>query len=218
MRLSLQAVTHRYPGATGPVLDGVDLEVEHGEFLAIFGPSGSGKTTLLSLLGGLLSPDQGRIVFGDPEGRHADPTASCSWVLQTTNMLPERTTLDNAALGAFADGCGWFHAALIAEARLRAVGLGDRVHHKARLLSGGEVQRLSVARALSSARPVILADEPTGQLDLRSTERVLSVLLDHRHRRTVVVVTHDEQVAGLCDRVVMVGDGRLRPAVDRPPA
>lgn len=218
MRVRADDVTYRYPGADRPVIAGVTFDVACGEFVALLGPSGSGKTTLMSLIGGLLLPEKGELAIldegatpGGPLWRR-DPVDAVAWVLQTTNVLPDRTVADNVALGCYADGHSWRSAHERAAAELGTVGLQHRQSHLARQLSGGEVQRLAVARALSSSRPVILADEPTGQLDHHTTGRVLNALLSHSHGRTVIVVTHDNEVAARCDRVFVMRDGALHGA------
>src|SRR5690606_3454326 len=134
---------------------------------------------------------------------------------QTVNVLADRPVVDNVCLGAYSRGVGREEALRRARQQLAAVGLGDRGDDPVRVLSGGEVQRVVIARALASGRPVLLADEPTGQLDAATTDTVLSVLLDRDHGRSVVVVTHDLEVAGRCDRVLRLRDGVLDP--DRVP-
>ena len=212
MRLHVDQLRFAHPGAM-PLLDGVDLQVGAGESVAVVGPSGSGKTTFLALLGGLLRPQAVtiRVVDGDdirPAG------GEVSWVLQTVNVLPDRTVLDNVAVGAFADGLDRARAEQRADQVLTAVGLGDARSRPVRTLSGGEAQRVVIARAAVSQRGVLLADEPTGQLDKRTSRQVIDTLLTAAARRVVVVVTHDPDVAARCDRVLKIEDGRLS-AVDR---
>ena len=145
---------------------------------------------------------------GRPRTAHP-PSGLVAWVLQTANVLIDRTVLDNVCLGGFSRGLGRGEAAEEARRRLAEVGLGDRADDPVRLLSGGEVQRVAIARALASGRPVLLADEPTGQLDARTTDSVLSVLLRRDDGRAVVVVTHDPEVARRCDRVLTLHNGVL---------
>jgi putative ABC transport system ATP-binding protein/lipoprotein-releasing system ATP-binding protein len=146
-------------------------------------------------------------------GRRADRPADVSaWVLQTTNVLPERSALDNVAVAARTRGLGGAEARRHAAERLAAVGLADRVHACARVLSGGEVQRVVIARALASGRPFVLADEPTGQLDGATSGAVLSALLTTSGEAGIVVVTHDPEVAVRCDRTVRIRDGRVVPS------
>lgn len=210
MRLTVRGLRHRYAARLPYVLDGVDLDIGEGEAVAIAGPSGSGKTTLLALLGGLLPVQSGEVCVIDGDGAAHPPADWVAWVLQTVNVLADRTVADNACLGAFSRGLTRGEATAEAKRWLDAVGLGDRAGDPVRVLSGGEVQRVVIARALASARPVLLADEPTGQLDAATTGSVLSALLDRSHRRTVVVVTHDPEVASRCDRVLRLRGGTLR--------
>lgn len=218
MRLTARAVRHRYAADRAYVLDGVDLDVCRGETVAITGPSGSGKTTLLALLGGLLAVQDGQIALVDDLGRQYATKTGVAWVPQTVNVLADRTVADNVCLGSFQAGMDRRRAMVAATRWLRLVGLDERMHDPVRVLSGGEVQRVVIARALASRRPVLLADEPTGQLDATTTESVLKVLFDRTHSRGVVVVTHDPDVARRCDRVLMLRDGRLRPGAYGRPA
>ncbi|WP_275581096.1 ABC transporter ATP-binding protein [Natronosporangium hydrolyticum] len=199
------------------MLDGVSLEVTTGETVAIMGPSGSGKTTLLALLGGLLPVQEGlvAVVTNDQATR---PTDYVAWVLQTVNVLADRTVADNVALGGLSAGQRYADAVETARWWLAEVGLLERGDDPVGVLSGGEIQRVVIARALASARPLVLADEPTGQLDAATTATVLSVLLDGSHGRSVVVVTHDPEVARRCDRALRLRDGVLHPESPAPPA
>ncbi len=184
--LTAVGVSYRLP--TGRQLfDGVDLELSPGCALAIEGPSGTGKSTLLALLGGVLKPTVGTVTI---EGDHPAPFA---WVLQTLNSLGARTVLANAALLARLDGTSTRDANARADEMLNLVGIGDLANARARHLSGGELQRLAVARALTSNRPIVLADEPTNQLDRHNARRVMRALIDsaHEHQRCVLIVTHD---------------------------
>lgn len=163
------------------------------------------KTTLLSLLGGMQRPQSGEVsVDGDPR-----PQGWVSWVLQTVNVLQHRTVLENVALGAAADGLDRKHATALAEARLEDVGLADLAGVPARKVSGGELQRVVIARGLVSSRPFLLADEPTGQLDRATTLSVIECLLAAKQDRGVVVVTHDPAVASRCDRSYQLLDGLI---------
>jgi putative ABC transport system ATP-binding protein/lipoprotein-releasing system ATP-binding protein len=203
MRLNACNVWFRYKTRT--ILKGIDLSVAVGESVAILGPSGVGKTTLLSLLGGMQKPESGAIdVDGD-----SDTSRWVAWTLQTANVLPYRTALDNTALGALADGRNRREAILIAHKCLRDVGLSSVVGETTRRLSGGELQRVVIARGLASTRPFLLADEPTGQLDRATTDLVAECLLATKTDRGVVIVTHDVTVAERCDRVYRLIDGQL---------
>lgn len=210
MQVTAEGVTFRYPGGDHAVLDDLHCTVPSGTTAAILGPSGSGKTTLLALLGGLLAPQAGTLECVDNQGNAHIPRHVSTWVLQTVSLLPDRSALDNVCLGAHLDGADLETARARAAERLCTVGLEDRAHDPARILSGGEAQRVAIARALSSTRPVLFADEPTGQLDATTTDHVLDALFDGADR-TVVVVTHDEHVAARCDLVLDLHGGRLVP-------
>ncbi|MBX9246713.1 ATP-binding cassette domain-containing protein [Actinotalea ferrariae] len=219
MRLVADQVTFCYPGASRPVLAGVSFDVPSGTTAAIMGPSGAGKTTFVSLLGGLLTPQNGEFHgVSDAGTRHPLPTV-CTWVLQTVSLLPERTVVENVHLGGFLDGAPRAQADERARKALELVGLDDRAGDACRVLSGGEAQRVAVARALTSRRPVLLADEPTGNLDAQTTEQVLDALFaavaGDTARRTVVLVTHDPAVAARCDVTYELRSGRLVPVAAR---
>jgi len=206
VRLVADSVEVRYPRAARQVLAGADLTVDEGETVAIIGPSGSGKSTLLSVLGGLVRPTGGEVRV---EGTDDGPRDVSAWVLQTVNVLPERSVLDNVTLGGLAQGLTRVDAEIDAAARLDAVGLGARLADPVRVLSGGEVQRVVIARALASGRPFILADEPTGQLDRATSAVVLDALFTTAGGAAVVVVTHDSEVAARCGRVARIEDGMV---------
>lgn len=210
MRLTASGLSFRYPGGDHAVLSGLECDIPSGVRAAILGPSGSGKTTLLSLLGGLLRPQEGDFECIDDDGTAHVPRDVSTWVLQTVSLLPDRTVLDNARLGAYLDGADPAEARRRAMLRLTEMGLADRADEPARVLSGGEAQRVAIARALSSDRPVLFADEPTGQLDAATTDRVLDAMLSVSDR-TVVLVTHDEAAAERCDLVLRLKDGVLVP-------
>jgi len=203
----------RYPRTTRDVLDGASFAIERGRSAAILGPSGSGKSTLLSVLGGLLRPDAGtaHVDLGsqDPDDAAVALRDVTAWVLQTTNVLPDRSALDNVAVAALTQHGDRRHARAEAERQLESVGLADRAHDTARLLSGGELQRVVIARALASGRPFVLADEPTGQLDRSTSAMVLEALLRSSGDAGLVIVTHDPEVAARCDVMVRIDDGRV---------
>lgn len=205
MRLSASEVTHRF-GQREPVLVDVSMDISRGETVALIGPSGSGKSTLLSILGGLLPPSSGSV---EQDGHH---TIHVAWVLQTTNALGRRTVFDNVALGLRAERPPRSEARSRTLDAIRSVGLAERAGAPAASLSGGELQRVSIARALVSDAPFIFADEPTGQLDHSTSRSVMDVLFGNVHRAGLVLATHDERVADRCDRVLAIVDGRLRSA------
>jgi len=196
-------------------LDGVDMEVRRGEWVAVTGPSGSGKSTLLHLLGLLDRPTTGRVLI---EGRDAtaldDAEASrlrgrsIGFVFQDFHLLPEETALRNVMLPLLYSGAAG--AAGRARAALESVGLGSRTEHRPAELSGGEQQRVAIARALVKDPILVLADEPTGNLDSATGEKVLELLADlHRGGITLVVVTHEPAVAARAGRRVDMRDGRI---------
>ncbi len=184
---------------------GVSLSLAPGEAVAIEGPSGTGKSTLLALLGGLLDPTEGAVRV---ESAHRAPFG---WVLQSLNSLSARSVLANAELNNVIDGIASGTARDRARQALDAVGLGDRLRSRARQLSGGELQRLAVARVLASTRPIVLADEPTNQLDRANAELVMGALIATAaaDQRIVVVVTHDHDALPDACRVLRLTEDGL---------
>jgi putative ABC transport system ATP-binding protein len=199
-------------------LDALNLTIRRGEFVAIFGPSGSGKTTLLQLLGALDRPSGGSIRFeGQPLEQLADAALSelrlraMGFIFQQFNLIPTLNAAENVEAALAPLAMSGAEARETAEKQLEAVGLAPRAHHLPTQLSGGEQQRVAIARALARAPRVVLADEPTGNLDTRSGEMVME-LLARLHRElqiTLVLVTHDEWIAERADRVLRLADGRL---------
>jgi lipoprotein-releasing system ATP-binding protein len=207
-----------------PVLQGVEFSVNEGEFVSIIGPSGCGKTTLLHLLATLDAPDSGEIWF---EGNRIDNLPSAGrdilrnkyfgMVFQFYHLLPELTTLENvlapAMIGESVLGYWGRRRAFKDRARemLELVGLGHRLKHKPRELSGGEMQRTAIARALVARPRVLLADEPTGNLDKHTGEEIMEILrqLNREQNLTIVMVTHDSRIAAEADRIVTLVDGRV---------
>ncbi|HEX2296004.1 MAG TPA: ABC transporter ATP-binding protein [Actinomycetota bacterium] len=196
-------------------LRGVDLTVDAGEFLAITGPSGSGKSTLLHVVGGLDRPDEGRVLL---EGRDLSSLADeelalvrrrrLGFVLQFFNLLPTLSAVENVAFPLLLDGDR--DALARAAESLASVGLAERAAHRPSQLSGGEQQRAALARALVTRPAVVLADEPTGNLDSATGEGILGLLRETADRgQTIVMVTHDERTADYADRTVRLADGRL---------
>lgn len=209
MRLVAHGVAFSYPRSPEPVLKGVDFDIPSGHSAAIIGPSGSGKTTLLSLIGRLLVLQEGTVEAFSPDGTARAPYEVSSWVFQTISLLPDRTAADNVAVGAYSDGAGRDEALARAREYLDLVGLAPQTDVPARILSGGEAQRVAIARALASHRPIILADEPTGQLDAKTSATVLDAMIGSHGERTVLVVTHDPEVADRCDLVLELRDGQV---------
>ncbi len=205
-------------------LDGVDLSVDEGEFVALIGPSGSGKSTLLNIIGLLDRPTRGRVVLGgtdstslDENGITALRARMLGFVFQFHHLLPAFTALENVMLPEWGDA-GFATKELRERSRaiLEAVGLADRVDYLTTDLSGGQQQRVAIARALVRSPPLVLADEPTGNLDTVSSGEVFSLMrrCNRESRTTFLIVTHDPRIADQCDRVVEVVDGRVRS--DRP--
>lgn len=220
--------TYRMGRVDVPVLRGVDLHVKPGEFVAILGASGSGKSTLLHLIGGLDRPDRdpkSSIVVDETEVTSLGPlqldryrTREVGFVFQFYHLFPELTVLDNVLIAAMIrhGKLGYLRARASlrhkAQSLLDRVGLSHRLTHRPVELSGGERQRVALARSLMNDPPVLLADEPTGNLDRQTGRVVLDMLLDVRERsagRTMVVVTHDQETAARADRVVRLADGRV---------
>ncbi|MDP4504782.1 ABC transporter ATP-binding protein [Nonomuraea turcica] len=200
-----------------PAVRGVDLQVEPGEFVAIMGPSGSGKSTLVHMLGGLDTRTSGEIWL---DGKRADTLSESAWavlrrkkigfVFQFFNLVANMTVGDNVELPALLAGASPKVARERRESLLAALNLTDRADAAPAQLSGGEQQRVALARALSNQPSLLLADEPTGNLDSRNTRDVLRLLSDvHKEGQTIVMVTHDARVASLADRLVSLFDGEI---------
>lgn len=210
--------TYTNGGASTDVLKGVDLEVRRGELVAVVGPSGAGKTTLLYLLGGLASPSSGTVeVAGQSLAGLRDSALSkirnqkLGFVFQSHHLLPELSALENVALGLRVAGKSESQATQAAKQLLLEVGLAGRLKHKPGELSGGEQQRVALARAMVTRPDVVLADEPTGNLDRANSEAVFELLKDSTRNRgqAVVMVTHNDELAGRADRVVRMRDGKI---------
>jgi ABC-type lipoprotein export system ATPase subunit len=211
--LELVGISHRY-GRGPTVLHDVHLSVDAGNTVALMGPSGSGKSTLLAIAGLLTTPSSGEVrvdgtrVPKSDSGRSRLRTERYSWVFQTVNVFGARTAQDNVEVGLLAQGTPRREARKRAGEALTAVGLADHRNKPVRTLSGGEVQRVCIARATALRPLIILADEPTGQLDRGTSDAVLDALWEARHPDTVLVVaTHDPEVAHRCDRVIQLVDG-----------
>jgi len=215
--IRLQDITKVYPMGKREltVLKGITLNIEQGELVAVMGPSGSGKTTLLNLIGCLDKPTSGRYYFEDREVSHLSSGElarirgqKVGFVFQTFNLLPRLSALANVELGMRYAGGGDRKRALEAMAK---VGLSDRANHRPTELSGGEQQRVAIARALVKNPPLILADEPTGNLDSRSGEEIVSILtsLHAEQGITLLLITHDPNIAHHCQRVIHLMDGEV---------
>ena len=218
--LRLEGITKAYGGrVVTHALRGIDLEVGTGEFVALTGPSGSGKSTLLNIIGLLDAPTAGRVWYRGVDTRALDEAGTTrlrgdgiGFIFQFHHLLSAFTAQENVLLPMLARR-GRRNADMDARAAhlLREVGLADRAAYPSTDLSGGQQQRVAVARALMLQPPLVLADEPTGNLDSESGEQVFRLLRDinARYRTTFVIVTHDENLANRCDRIVHLVDGRL---------
>jgi putative ABC transport system ATP-binding protein len=199
-------------------LDGVNLSVAPGEFVAVMGPSGCGKSTLLHLIGGLDQPTSGRVVIdGEDTAKLGDDALTelrrrrIGFVFQFYNLIPVLGAGENAALPLILDGVKPAQAQARAEEWLQRVGLEDRLHHRPDQLSGGQRQRVAIARALAAEPALILADEPTGNLDSRAGDEVATLLrrVSDEWGRTVLMVTHDPRIAAYADRIIFLKDGTI---------
>jgi ABC-type lipoprotein export system ATPase subunit len=199
-------------------LAGISLDIAKGSFAVIMGPSGSGKSTLLHLIGGLDRPSSGELLIdGRLIGQLADDQVTLfrrrkiGFVFQFFNLLPTLTALENVALPLVLDGRSKVEAQERAQTLLKKVGLEERKKHLPEELSGGEIQRVAMARALAFDPPILLADEPTGNLDSKNGEAILSLLrrISREDGCTVVMVTHSEEAAGYGDRRIYLRDGRV---------
>ncbi|MBI5930707.1 MAG: ABC transporter ATP-binding protein [Chloroflexi bacterium] len=200
------------------IINGIDLDVPRGQMLAIVGPSGSGKSTLMGLLGGLDTPSKGRIYLdgidiSDMNEFHLTRVRNekIGFVFQFFHLIPTLTALKNVALPVRFAVNPKYDPNDRAHEVLTMLGLADRTHHLPRQLSGGQQQRVAIARALANDPPILLCDEPTGNLDTKSGQQVINALKEIRHNlnTTVIVVTHDVSIAEQMDRVVILEDGRL---------
>jgi ABC-type lipoprotein export system ATPase subunit len=200
-----------------PALDDVSLSIDQGEFVAIVGPSGSGKSTMMNILGCLDRPTLGSYrLAGTPVGELDDDSLArlrsrtIGFVFQSYNLLPRTSAIDNVATPLLYQGVGRAARQRRAQATLERLGLGDRARHEPTELSGGQQQRVAVARALVTEPALILADEPTGNLDSHTGAEVIALLRElHDTGRTVVLITHDADVAAMADRQIHLLDGRI---------
>jgi putative ABC transport system ATP-binding protein len=209
--------TYRMGEVDITVLDGVCLNIKQGEFVAIMGPSGSGKSTLMNIIGCLDRPTSGVYRFEDREisTLNDDELASVrnvkiGFVFQTFNLLPRFSALKNVEVPLIYSGIPARERRERAIPMLEKVGLADRLHHKPTELSGGQQQRVAIARALINNPPLLLADEPTGNLDSRSGEEILHILTGLNEQGvTIILVTHDQSVGALCKRMINLKDGQI---------
>jgi putative ABC transport system ATP-binding protein len=215
--VELVGVSRRYAVGSGEVvaLADISIRVAAEDFVVVLGPSGSGKTTLLNIIGALDSPSDGTVVVAGQDITRASRNElfafrrhGVSFVFQTFNLFPALTALENVEFGA--DVAGRANARELAAEMLERVGLGQRAAHFPHELSGGEQQRVSIARALASGNPILLADEPTGELDFETGIQILELLHAQAHTgRAVLVVTHNREIARVADRVIELSSGHV---------
>ena len=215
--IKVSDITKKYVIGTEEInaLNGVTLEVQKNEYVALMGPSGSGKSTLMNMLGCLDSPTSGEYILnGIPVAKMTDNELAevrnkeIGFVFQTFNLLPRSTTLENVALPLVYAGSKKEARDLRAKEVLEQVGLGNRMSHKPNELSGGQRQRVAIARALVNKPAIILADEPTGNLDSKTSIEIMGLLEDiHKLGNTIILVTHEEDIAKYAHRIVRLKDG-----------
>ena len=201
------------------VLKGIEMEIEKGEMVALMGPSGCGKSTLLNIIGGLLPGDKGNITLAGRDYGLKGPSSVVEvrrdlvgWIFQDFHLLDNLTALDNVAMALELSGMNSHEAVAASENALERVGLGDRMHHIPDQLSGGQQQRVAIARAIAGNRPILLADEPTGNLDIASGKEVLALFKELCHDEenpiSILMVTHDPDLASNADRMLLLKDGK----------
>jgi len=196
-------------------LETIDLKIEKGEYVALMGPSGSGKSTLMNILGCLDTPSRGNYKLNGIDVSHMTDNElaeirnkEIGFIFQTFNLLPRNSSLENVALPLVYAGIGKTERLETAKLALQSVGLGDRVEHKPNELSGGQRQRVAIARALVNKPAIILADEPTGNLDTKTSYEIMDLLEEiHKKGNTVIIVTHEEDIAKRAKRIVRLRDG-----------
>ena len=197
-------------------LDGVSLDIEQGEFVAIIGASGSGKSTLLNMVGGLDTPTSGEVVIGGkeigqltPDGLTVFRRKNIGFIFQNYNLIPVLNVLENIILPIELDG-GEPDKEFVQEV-IELLGLKEKMYKMPSQLSGGQQQRVAIVRALASKPSIILADEPTGNLDSETSQEVLNLLkmTSEKYRQTIVMITHDSHIAEKADRMIRIGDGKV---------
>ena len=218
--ISLTNIKRHYDvgGEVVRALDGVDLKIQQNEYISIMGPSGSGKSTLMNMIGCLDTPTEGTYEFGGELVHEMDDDQLASirnrkigFVFQTFNLLPKATALRNVEVPLIYSNIPKDDRLEMANSALVSVGLGDRVDHKPNELSGGQRQRVAIARALVNDPSIILADEPTGNLDSKSGIEIMKIL-DQLHSKgnTIILVTHEQEIARHANRIITIFDGRVK--------
>ena len=217
--IALEGVSRIYTSGrlAVPALVSVDLVIDRGEFVAIIGPSGSGKSTMMNILGCLDRPTSGRYILDgtpvatlDDDGLARLRSRAIGFVFQSYNLLPRTTALENVSAPLMYQGVGRRERHARAQAALERLGLGDRLDHEPTELSGGQQQRVGIARALVTEPALLLADEPTGNLDSHSGAEVIELFHAlHASGRTIILITHDPEVAAVADRQIHIRDGRI---------
>jgi len=205
-------------------LDGIELDIRRGEYVSIMGPSGSGKSTLFNMIGGLDKPTSGTVFIDEVDMAQLDAfelawlrCRKIGYIFQTFNLIPVMTALENVTLPMVFAGVPTDDGIQRGVALLQKVGLGDRLHHKPSELSGGQQQRVAIARALANDPGIILADEPTGNLDLRTGKEIISILkqMNEEQGVTIISATHDLKMLDVSDRVVWIRDGKIERITSR---
>ncbi len=206
------------------VLKGIDLEILKGEYISIMGPSGSGKSTLFNMIGGLDKPSEGKVYIDEVDVAQLDAyelawlrCRKIGYIFQTFNLIPVMTALENITLPMIFAGLSTDDAMQKGKQLLETVGLGHRIHHKPFELSGGQQQRVAIARALANDPAIVLADEPTGNLDLRTGKEIIELLkeMNRKKKVSVITATHDLKMLDASDRVIWIRDGMIERVEDR---
>ena len=219
--IQLHNITKQYQLAQQvlPILHGINLTIQANEYVALMGPSGSGKSTLMNILGCLDTPTTGSYIINNKDVSQLDSNALAAirnqyigFVFQQFNLLPRLNALENVALPLVYGGVGYKQRTAQALAMLTQVGLHNRVHHKPNELSGGQCQRVAIARALVNTPSILLADEPTGNLDTTTSNEIMALFATlHSQGNTIIIVTHEEAIAAQAQRIIRLQDGVIVP-------